>query len=174
MSDEALIRAYSKGQVIAFECLYRRHKQSLFAFLLRQCSNRSVCEELVHDTWVAVINRAQSFAPEARFKTWLYRIAHNRLIDYWRTGHTECTTLLDEVVQSSHFVEDNVTQQIELSELLRSLKVLSNEQMEAVLLKIEGFSHAEIAAITDVKRETVKSRLRYATQHLRLSAEVTS
>ena len=60
---------------------------------------------------------------------------------------------------------------MELSDILENLKTLSNEQTEALLLKIEGFSYQEIADITSSKTETVKSRLRYATEHLRLQVE---
>ena len=174
MSDEALIKAYVKGQAVAFECLYLRHKQSLYSFLVRQCTEQSVCEELAHDTWLAVINQATRFTPDARFKTWLYRIAHNRLVDYWRKHPANRTRLLEEVSEAMLATKDNSAEMIELRELLANLDVLSAEQMEALLLKIEGFSHLEIAAITGAKRETVKSRLRYATRHLRMSAEVTS
>jgi len=66
----------------------------------------------------------------------------------------------------------SVDSNLQLQDILANLAVLSAEQTEALLLKIEGFSHAEIAEITSAKQETVKSRLRYAAKHLKLSMEL--
>jgi len=169
MSDEALLSRYTKGQIGAFDCLYARHKRGVFNFLRRQCHNHAVAEELTHDTWLAVINQAGRYTAQAKFKTWLYRIANNRLVDYWRKYGSSAKVLFEEL--SDHPSEESLTQGIEIEELRASLKVLSPEQTEALLLKIEGFSHAEIADITNAKPETVKSRLRYATRHLRVAME---
>lgn len=171
MSDEALMRAYSKGQVAAFECLYRRHRNRLFAFLRRQCGNPAVAEDLAHDTWMAVINQAGGYRSSARFTSWIFRIAHNRLVDHWRKHGNSVQPLLQEVSDALS-TADNSTQGLELAELLKNLQILPSEQIETLLLKIEGFSHAEIADITGSKQETVKSRLRYATKALRTSMEV--
>jgi len=171
MRDEALMAAYANGESLAFEALYHRHKYALFLFLRRQMDNAAVCEELAHDTWFAVINQASTYQATAKFKTWLFRIAHNRLVDHWRKQSATCTALFDEIVDAASVMEDTVSQGLELSELLRNLESLSTEQTETLLLKIEGFSHAEIAEITHCKQETVKSRLRYATKRLRLTME---
>jgi len=74
-----------------------------------------------------------------------------------------------EFISKSHEVSDPV---IEVEDISRQLSSLSVEQMEVVLLRIEGFSHLEIAEITNSKPETVKSRLRYATKRLRTSMEL--
>jgi len=170
-TDHVLMFRYAKGDAAAFECLYSRHKVALLTHLNRQCSNRSVAEDLAHDVWLAVIKQSANFQPNAAFKTWLYRIAHNRLVDHWRkNGHVN-QAVLNELHEASNGLEDQSSKLIEIEELLALLADLSPEQMTAMLLKIEGFSHAEISTITDTKQETVKSRLRYATQHLRLTVE---
>ena len=176
--DEALLLAYAQGDTNAFEILYSRYKKSLFNHIRRQCSNSSIAEELGHDVWLAVIKQANSFEPKALFKTWLYRIAHNRLVDYWRKNSHSKDVLLDDLFQQQHNIsnynEDQSSELIEIEELLNLLNELSAEQTNTLLLKVEGFSHAEIAQITQTKQETVKSRLRYATKHLRLSVRATS
>jgi len=178
IKDEALLLAYSQGDTNAFETLYSRYKKSLFNYLRRQCSNSSIAEELSHDVWLAVIKQANSFEQKALFKTWLYRIAHNRLVDYWRKNNHAKDVLLEDLFQQQHnisnYSEDQSSELIEIEELLNLLNELSAEQTNALLLKVEGFSHAEIAQITQTKQETVKSRLRYATKHLRLSVRATS
>ncbi len=172
ISDETLMVAYAKGRASAFETLYRRHKNKLYSFLRRQCDNDAVAEELTHDAWLAVINQASVYKVEAKFTTWLYRIAHNRLIDYWRKHGSSIRILTQELNDEICKTDDDTQNSIVLSELLQSLEALPVEQVEAVLLKIEGFSHSEIADITQTKPETVKSRLRYATQRLRGSMEL--
>lgn len=174
MRDESLMHIYAAGNALAFEELYRRYKRGLFVFLRRQCSSIEVCEELAHDTWMAIINQANNYKTSAQFKTWLFRIAHNRLVDHWRKHGSSANVLFEELSDSLRAEHTELDSQIKIAELLSSLELLSPEQTEAVLLKIEGFSHAEIADISNAKQETVKSRLRYAAKHLRLSMELSS
>ena len=146
----------------------------MLVFLRRQSDNYAVCEELAHDTWLAVINQASFYQPNAKFKTWLFRIAHNRLVDHWRKHGRSASVLFEELNEVSLKNDDTSSREFELKQLLKLLESLSPEQTETMLLKIEGFSHAEIADITSSKSETVKSRLRYATQHLKSALEAAS
>lgn len=171
MTDNALLAAYGRGNALAFEVLYQRHKAALFIFISRQCGSREVSEELSHDAWMAVISQATNFQPNAAFKTWLFRIAHNRVVDHWRRHGANAKVLFEELNDVHAAQHTSVSEGRELKDILSNIQRLSSEQVEALLLKIEGFSHAEIADITNSKTETVKSRLRYATQHLRVQVE---
>src|SRR6185295_20094478 len=91
--DEDLMLAYAAGDAAAFDALYARHKGGLYRYVLRQCTHAGVAEELFQDVWMNVLRARASYVPSARFATWLYRIAHNRLIDHWRTvGQVELVT----------------------------------------------------------------------------------
>lgn len=171
LSDEMLMRAYSRGDQDAFTTLYERHKLSLYHFLLRQLDRQSVCEELAHDAWMAVIRQADSYQNTAKFKTWLFRIARNRLVDYWRRQKHRSKLIVIDELEELAVSHEQVDERLRLKELGDHLEKLSLEQLETVLLKIEGFSYAEIANITQAKQETVKSRLRYASKNLKLSLE---
>lgn len=171
MRDDALLAAYGGGEALAFEVLYRRHKHAVFMFIYRQCDRRAIAEELAHDAWMAVISQGSNFARQSSFKTWLFRIAHNRLVDYWRKYGRHSTVLFEELNDVHAAQDHSVSETMELRDLLSNLACLSNEQTQALLLKIEGFSYSEIADITHSKPETVKSRLRYASQHLRMQVE---
>lgn len=173
-SDERLMTLYARGHADAFEYLYLRHKSALFVFLHRQCNNKAIVEELAHDTWLAVIRRARHYKADAKFKTWLFSIAHNRLVDYFRKQGSSAQLLLEELRHQTSEFEEPVLQAQRINELINGLDVLPAEQLEAILLKIEGFSYLEIAEITGSKKETVKSRLRYATKHLRVAQEITA
>ena len=167
-SDEALMQSYQGGDVGAFECLYHRHKDALFAFLYRSCPRRDVVEELCQDSWAAVVNRAPDYRADANFRTWLYRIARNRLADFWRRRDNSH----DRLEQVPEPAADNSGAEEDVSALLMTaIGQLPPAQRDTLLLHEQGFSHAEIASITDAGEETVKSRLRYARAQLREQRE---
>ncbi len=173
LSDENLMRAYAGGRARAFDCLYERHRTRLFSFIRRQCGSDAIAEELVQDAWLAVIRQAKNYSPQAKFTTWLFRIAQNRLIDHWRkfgaTANVVTEELTDRLAGSCRTSSD-----AELEDLFAVLQDLPPEQLTTMLLKIEGFSRQEIAEITSCKQETVKSRLRYAKNHLKEALEVSA
>src|SRR3954469_7457512 len=82
--DEELMAAYRDGNAAAFDTLYARHRGALFRYVLRGVKLRAVAEELYQEVWILVIEARKRYAPSARFTTWLYTIAHNRLVDHWR------------------------------------------------------------------------------------------
>src|SRR5207237_2104112 len=85
-SDEDLMLAYAAGDAVAFDTLYARHKGGVYRYLLRQCRQSSVADELFQDVWTNLIRARASYAPTAKFTTWLYRLAHNRLVDHYRAS----------------------------------------------------------------------------------------
>ena len=82
--DEQLMLAYRDGDSGAFETLYRRHRGALYRFVLRGVKSRATAEELYQEIWIRVIEARERYKPQARFTTWLYTIAHNRMVDHWR------------------------------------------------------------------------------------------
>ena len=93
MCDEDLMLAYAAGDAAAFDALYARHKGGAYRFVLRGCGHAGVADELFQDVWMNVIRARASYVPSAKFTTWLYRIARNRLIDHRRaTGTVEFAT----------------------------------------------------------------------------------
>lgn len=158
-----MLHAYASGDVASFDALYLRHKDALYNFVLRSLASQAVAEEITQDVWLAVINKAGQFESDtATFRTWLYRIASNKVADFYRrkvNHHTDELSTTDEQLPSQQLDPD---QQVLLDQLLQALAVLPEEQRVTFLLQQEGFSYREIAEITDVGSETVKSRLRYA------------
>lgn len=162
-SDGSLLHAYAKGELSAFEELYRRHKDGLYNFLLRSLSRHAVAEEVAQEVWMGVIAQAGSFeVKDAAFRTWLYRIGRNKVVDYLRRGANQPHRVLDtqdDLLPANQLsVEDNFL----LRQLMSALDELPAEQRETFILQQEGFSNKEISRITGVGSETVKSRLRYA------------
>jgi RNA polymerase sigma factor (sigma-70 family) len=178
-SDEELMLAYAAGDAAAFDALYARHKGAVYRYLLRQCGHAGIADELFQDAWLNLVRARGSYAPSARFTTWLYRIARNRLIDHWRaTGQVELVTggpgdddddPLDAIAGARDDEPDARAATRELSVRLRAaVAALPAVQREAFLLHQEGgLELAEIAALTGAGVETVKSRIRYALAKLR-------
>jgi len=177
ISDNQLMRQYCEGNARAFDQLYLRHKAGLYRYLYRQCRNTNLVEEMFQDTWMRLVDKRDQFQTRqgSSFTAYLYRIAHNRLVDYFRRATLEQNAFAqqdDEQLQNYAAPLTEVTEHIhqhrQLDQLLQSLDTLPAEQREAFLLHEEGgLTLAEIAELTQVPRETVKSRLRYALARLR-------
>ncbi|MBX3647648.1 MAG: RNA polymerase sigma factor [Rhodocyclaceae bacterium] len=182
MSDEALMLAYREGDAAAFEALYRRWRGRLYRYLLRQCGNAAQADELFQDIWLKIVGARRGYEVAAKFSTWLFRIAHNRLIDHYRTqGRAALVSLVsydddpadaDRVAglpaAASSQPEAIIERKALAHELVRHIEALPAAQRETFLLSEEGeLTLEEIAAATGVNRETAKSRLRYAVNKLR-------
>ena len=176
-SDEELMLGYRDGDAGAFERLYARHKGGLYRYLLRQCRDAAVAEELFQDVWTNLIRARANYTVQAKFTTYLYHLAHNRLIDHYRR-HAGVTvvSIEDEDGEVVLEVPDNREPPAEDAldtkrravRLLELIAALPGAQREALLLQQEGgMSVEEIASATGVTRETAKSRLRYALAKLR-------
>src|SRR5271169_3582348 len=88
-SDQALMGRYARGDAAAFDALYRRHEMRVWRYLVRHVGNRSTADELMQEVWFAVARDAPRYRPSARFTTWLFTIAHNRMIDSMRTSRRQ-------------------------------------------------------------------------------------
>ncbi|GMQ87672.1 MAG: RNA polymerase sigma factor [Gammaproteobacteria bacterium] len=173
-SDEDLMMRYRDGDAGAFEVLYRRHKGPLYRYILRQCGRHAV-DELFQDVWTRVIQARERYQASASFKTFLFHIARNRLVDHYRRqGTGRDFDVPDGIAEESipARVSDQPERQVhagqQIEQLLMLVRDLPAEQREAFLLHEEaGLAVAGIAEVTGVGHETAKSRLRYALQRLR-------
>ena len=172
-SDEALMLAYAAGEAEAFEPLYSRHRGPLFRFILRQVRVQATAEELFQDVWQKVVMARDRYRPEAKFSTWLYQIATNRLTDHWRAAAHRPMASEDDVARLEREADPQTPEHTlsvfeQRRGLQRALEELPPEQREVVVLRLEQeLSLEAIGEITGVGRETVKSRLRYAMDKLR-------
>ena len=82
--DAALMLRYRDGDARAFEILYERHKGPLYRYLQRMCGRREVADDLFQEVWSKVIASRSRYEARAQFNTFLFRIAHNCAIDYFR------------------------------------------------------------------------------------------
>jgi RNA polymerase sigma-70 factor (ECF subfamily) len=173
-TDEALFQRYRRGDTGAFERLYQRHRKSLYRYLVRNSEDTAEAEDIYQEAWSRIIRAANPFS-DGSFRAYLFRIARNVQIDRIRRNRLQLVT-------DDHAVGDHPSTGPALEEqqhlqdcsdrLLREIGQLPHEQRDAFLLKEETeMSLEQIAAVVNVGRETIKSRLRYALQRLRAALE---
>ena len=175
-SDEKLMLCYKNGDADAFEVLYRRHRSPLFRYVYRQVGDRSLTEELFQDVWMNLIRARERYKARAKFSTLLYTIARNRVVDHYRSKKHADSLLEERAARDLEMAwPDNSPgpdRVLDAKRKVARLKILISrlpqEQREAYLLHEEAeLSVEEIARTTGVRKETAKSRLRYAFAKLR-------
>lgn len=176
--DAALMLRYRDGDVRAFEILYTRHKGSLYRYLQRMCRNKEACNDLFQETWSKVIASRERYQVKAQFTTYLFHIAHNCAIDYFRRAERQHTARTDDVDELHDRLPgadtdrpDTRLSEAQLQKAFEAaLSQLPDEQRHVFVLREEtGLTLEEIGQITGVTMETAKSRLRYALGKLRAS-----
>lgn len=180
VADEQLMENYRDGDAGAFDVLYHRHKGELYRFLCRSVKHKAVAEELFQEVWSNIIRSRERYQPSAKFSTFLYQVAHNRLIDHLRQTpeialsldtENEETESLAEIIPADpgSQPETGVERKRVIESLVKAIDALPVLQRAAFLLREEaGLSLEEIALATGVTPETAKSRLRYAVAKLRI------
>lgn len=177
-ADETLMLRYASGDLGAFDRLYARHELAVWRFVFRSVKVQAVADDLLQDVWFAVARNAARYEVKARFRTWLFTLAHHRLVDHLRTAKhhasldasdDDARSRADTLVADSGFGPVRQLQSREqAAALIAAVEQLPPEQREAFLLQAEGdLSVQEIAEATGVNFETAKSRLRYARASLR-------
>jgi RNA polymerase sigma-70 factor (ECF subfamily) len=179
--DETLMLRYQQGDRAAFSVLVRRHQTHLYNFALRQVRVAQVAEDVVQESFVRVVQNAADFKHEARFTTWVYTITRNLCIDQLRKRALRKHPSLDETrgedgdgptlgeqtADPRASVEREATGTELKERIMRAVDTLPDEQREVfVLRETANLPFKEIAEITGVPENTVKSRMRYALERL--------
>ena len=168
LADETLMSRFRDGDPQAFETLYRRHRAAVHRFVRRLCP--ADADEIFQDVWLAVIKGKSRYVASARFATYLFAIAHHRAVARLRRRGRAA-----ELLQEDDPLADETPGPLDMhinAELAQALEAaiaaLPLAQREAFLMRAEGgLGLEEIAEAAGTSRETVKSRLRYATRRLR-------
>ena len=174
--DAHLMLAYAGGEMRAFENLYSRHRGALYRYLMRQARDTEIANDLFQEVWSRVIANRTRYEPRAKFRTFLFTLAHNCFIDHCRRMKSRPQGLEIEDADAADLLPadedarpEAVLQRNESTERFRAaLATLPQEQLDVYLLHEESeLSLEEIARVTGVGAETAKSRLRYAVGKLK-------
>jgi RNA polymerase sigma-70 factor, ECF subfamily len=185
-TDETLMVRYQRGDRQSFALLVKRHHKPLYNFVFRQLRQPSAAEDVTQEVFVRVVQNASEFKHEARFSTWVYTIARNLCIDQLRKAQHRRHPSLDQPLgpgddarslgdsladprpQASAERSASALQMTAM--LVQAVDALPEDQREVFLLReIACLPFKEIAVVTGVAENTVKSRMRYALDRLRLA-----
>ena len=176
-TDRLLVSNYLKGDNVSFELLLRRHKNTIYAFIMSKIRNRDISEDIFQDTFIKVINSLQKgkYNEEGKYLPWVMRIAHNLVIDHFRREKkTRAIKPTDEfnifdVIESGEInkEESMIVSQIH-GDLKHLITLLPEDQKEVLMLRYyEEMSFKEISKLTGVSINTALGRMRYALINLR-------
>jgi RNA polymerase sigma-70 factor (ECF subfamily) len=175
-SDERLMLRFQGGDARAFEVLVSRHRTPVFSFLLRLTGDRGRAEDLCQEVLLRVVRASERWQERARFRTWLYAIARNLAVDEARRAVLRRVDSLDVNAPGAPDPARDAAPGPEAAaaaaqlrpKLEAALAALPAEQREVFLLREHaGLRFGEIAEVTGVPENTVKSRMRYALEGLR-------
>ena len=183
-SDELQMRAFAHGDASAFETLYDKHRNWLLRMLQGKCRAGNLpldwADDIAQETWLVLVRSSAQYQPTAKFTTWLFRLAQQRLIDQIRKasnvaaqaivsesdfGETgDGRSIIDEVAADLSYDPANILDRRQLCNALSvALDALPVDQREVFILTTEaGMTLPQAAQALSWPLEATKSRLRYA------------
>jgi RNA polymerase sigma-70 factor (ECF subfamily) len=181
MDDAAIMLELRAGNMAGFDFLIQKYRKPIIHFMYRMVHNQAVAEELAQEVFLRVYRSRETYRAEARFSTWLYRIATNLGVNHARdTRHerTASTVYLDEpdsetgstpdVADTTLSAEDKLLRQERLNAIRQHVLALPERQRMAVLMhKYEGMDYKQIGDVLKLSESATKSLLFRAYQTLR-------
>lgn len=179
LTDEQLVGLYALGNNGAFDTLLKRYEQKVFSYFLYSVKSQELAEDLFQDVFIKVIVRLKNgqYEENGKFSSWLMRIVHNHLIDYYRTTPSEKIlsnddTEVDLFSQAEIAVNENREQEMidqqTLQEVRGLIALLPDPQREVLMMRVyDELSFKEIAQKTNCSINTALGRMRYAILNLR-------
>ena len=178
LSDQVLLNNYLSGDRSAISSLIERHSRRVRDYILMMVKDRDIAEDIFQETFikgVRVIDEGR-YSDNGKFLSWILRIAHNQVIDYFRAQRqnksvTEADAGYD-MLGTLRFAERTVEDSMVSDQIERDVRALVDllpaEQREVVMLRyFSGLSFKDIAEQTDVSINTALGRMRYALINLR-------
>lgn len=182
LTDDQLILSFAQGKDEAFDELLSRYKDKLYTYIYMIVQNRELTEDLFQDTFTKVIVKikTQGYDEKGRFLGYLYRIAHNLIVDIYRQeqyAQFVCPTEVgydvfndQALCDPSH--EDQVTSAEIMKDVRRLIRFLPDNQQEMIIMRFyRGLSFKRIAELKNISINTALGRFRYAILNMRRMAE---
>lgn len=166
MSDTELLEQFKNGDAESLEILIRRHQTALYSFLLSYTKSEDSAQDIFQEVFLKIVEKPDIFKG-GNFKAWLFTVARNKCMDYFRSLKTETVSIdmeieegltLESVLASEEELPlDRLLSKEENARLYSVLSALSAEQREVILLK-EEFSFKEISELLSAPLGTVLAR----------------
>lgn len=182
--QEVVIRA-RQGEETAYKELVRRYERPVFSLVFRMVRNRELAEDLSQETFIKVLNALDSYRPEYKFSSWVFKIANNAAIDHLRrreldtlsiegSPHAETPQMMEATALQLGERGETALEEVENKELggeiERAIAKLRPEYRTCILLRhVEGRAYEEIAEILNLPLGTVKTYIHRARNELRIT-----
>ncbi|HEU4700506.1 MAG TPA: sigma-70 family RNA polymerase sigma factor [Gemmatimonadales bacterium] len=182
-SDQEIVLLAREGRESAYRELVRRYERPIFSLLYRMVRDRELAEDLAQETFVKALNAIESYRPEFKFSSWIFKIANNAAIDHLRRRELDTLSLegsphavTPEAVEATALQigdrQENALDIVEAKELGGQIEEaigrLRPEYRSCILLRhVEGHSYEEIATMLDLPLGTVKTYIHRARNELR-------
>lgn len=173
-SDEALYARAKHGDLPAFDELYARYAARLFGFLRAQLPTAADAEDLFHETMLATLESPEVTFGSASFRTWLFRVARNRVLNRLRSrarGEAASTLLSAGGDEPPTGAEDRIARAQMVDALERAVKRLPATLSDVYHLRSSGLSYEEMATVLEIPIGTIKSRMNQMVKVLREELE---
>jgi RNA polymerase sigma-70 factor, ECF subfamily len=185
LTDQEVVLLARGGREAAYRELVRRYERPVFALLYRMVRDRELAEDLAQDTFVKALNAIESYRPEFKFSSWIFKIANNAAIDHLRrreldtlsldgSPHAETPEAMQATALQIGARQESPLDAVEARELGGAIEAaigrLRPEYRSCILLRhVEGRAYEEIAEILDLPLGTVKTYIHRARNELRLA-----
>ena len=180
-SDAAVMLRVAAGDEAGFDYLVQKYHRAMIHFLFRMVHNEAIAEEMAQEVFLRVYRSRESYRAEAKFTTWLYRIATNLAVNHARdTKHerTAQTVYLDapdpetgttpDVADEGPSAEQNLLREERMAAIRTHVMALPERQRMAVLMhKYQGMDYRQIGEVLKLSESATKSLLFRAYQTLR-------
>jgi len=184
-SDQDVVAAARTGDEAAYRELVRRYERPVFSLIYRMVRNRELAEDLSQETFIKVLNALDSYRPEFKFSSWVFKIANNAAIDHLRrreldtlslegSPHADTPEKLEatalQIGEKAESALDAVANKELGGEIEQAIAKLRPEYRTCILLRhVEGRAYEEIAEILDLPLGTVKTYIHRARNELRIA-----
>jgi RNA polymerase sigma-70 factor (ECF subfamily) len=183
LSDQEIVLLARAGRETAYRELIRRYERPIFALIFRMVRDRELAEDLSQETFIKALNAIESYRPEFKFSSWIFKIANNAAIDHLRrreldtlsldgSPHAETPEAMQATALQIGARQESPLDTVEAKELGGAIEVaigrLRPEYRSCILLRhVEGRAYEEIADILDLPLGTVKTYIHRARNELR-------
>ena len=167
--DLELITRCRQGDEDAFQILYQRYRLPLFSYLHKLLPGQNaLVDDMFQQTWIKAVRNWEKYSHQQKLLAWLCRIAHNLVMDHFRSkAQMETVELSDIFISSYDSAETLMDQETLETALQQAISELSAEQQEVLELRRKGVSFKEIARIQNTNINTVLGRMHYAIKNLK-------
>ncbi|MGO3182363.1 MAG: RNA polymerase sigma factor [Aequorivita sp.] len=166
MTEKKLIKQCIKNDRTAQNELFRQYKDTLFFISLKYCRNEADAEDNLHDTFITIFQKINTYKNKGSFEGWMKRICIYKAIDKYKVRKPVNIEINNDILEDK--VETEEDPDITLDQLLRFIQELPDQyRLVFNLYQMDGFSHKEIASLLNISEGTSKSNYHRAKLALR-------